>query len=136
MAALELHKTPAAVSQQIKQLEAALGSELFVRHPRHVSITEKGADLAATISRALGEIEAKIGALKDPGSDPVLKVSATHSFAMKRLLPRLQGFALQYPEIDLRLESSDQPAVLVDGTCDVAIRYALAGVDDDVVYQE
>jgi LysR family glycine cleavage system transcriptional activator len=47
LAAQELHKTPAAISLQVKQLEEALGFELFVRHPRHITLTEKGQELAA-----------------------------------------------------------------------------------------
>ncbi len=36
LAAQELHKTPAAVSQQIKHLEDSIGFALFQRHPRNL----------------------------------------------------------------------------------------------------
>ena len=38
VAAHELHKTPAAVSLQVKQLEENVGFALFVRHPRHIAL--------------------------------------------------------------------------------------------------
>ena len=45
LAARELHKTPAAVSLQVKQLEEAIAFPLFVRHPRHIALTAKGEEL-------------------------------------------------------------------------------------------
>ncbi|MGZ8295502.1 MAG: LysR family transcriptional regulator, partial [Telluria sp.] len=59
LAAQELHKTPAAISQQVRQLEENLGFALFIRHPRHVTLTEKGQELAIAVGRMLGELGAK-----------------------------------------------------------------------------
>ena len=56
LAAHELHKTPAAVSLQVKQLEETIGFPLFVRHPRHIALTEKGQELAIATARMLGEL--------------------------------------------------------------------------------
>ena len=47
-AAAELHVTQGAVSQQIKQLEATLGFDLFHRRTRGLALTEKGQALAET----------------------------------------------------------------------------------------
>jgi LysR family glycine cleavage system transcriptional activator len=106
-AARELHKTPAAVSQQIKQLEHSLGFALFARYPRHVAITDKGRELAGTVSRMLGELRAKVGALQDGDDELVLRISATHSFAIKWLVPRLHRFTALHPRLDLRVDASD-----------------------------
>jgi LysR family glycine cleavage system transcriptional activator len=122
-AALELHKTPAAVSQNMRQLEAALGFALFQRQTRGLVLTEQGAELAATVTRALKDINLKVQALREGDEAMRLRVSATHSFAMKWLVPRLHRFNALHPGVDLRLESSDQPAALGEGQCDVAIRY-------------
>ena len=48
LAAQELHKTPAAISQQVRHLEENLGFALFIRHPRHVTLTEKAEQIVAT----------------------------------------------------------------------------------------
>ncbi len=70
LAAHELHKTPAAVSQNIKQLELQLGFALFERHARHLSMTEKGAELADTVRQLLHDLQVKVTALrKDSDSD-------------------------------------------------------------------
>ena len=57
-AAAELHVTPAAVSRQIKELERALGCDLFVRQNRKITVTARGQRYAAIVGRAFGEIGA------------------------------------------------------------------------------
>lgn len=131
LAAQELHKTPAAVSQQMKQLEQSLGFALFTRHPRQLIVTEKGRDLAATVSKSLGELRRKVRALQEGDEESVLRVSTTHSFSMKWLVPRLHRFTERHPELDIRIESNDQVLDLEDSPCDVAIRHGRIGSDDD-----
>jgi LysR family glycine cleavage system transcriptional activator len=138
LAAEELHKTPAAVSQNMRQLEAALGFALFVRQPRGLVLTAPGAELAGTVARALQDINQKVQALREGDETMRLRVSATHSFALKWLVPRLYRFNAQHPGIDLHLESTDQTVRLGEGTCDVAIRYMPlhAAPPDDWLWQE
>lgn len=135
LAAAELHKTPSALSQQIKQLEASLGLQLFVRHPRHVAITAEGRELAVSVQRLLGELRGQVQALRAAQDPSRLRVSATHSFAMKWLVPRLHRFTEQHPWVDIRVEASDQPADLDDGGCDVALRYGPVG-GEPLAYEE
>jgi LysR family glycine cleavage system transcriptional activator len=137
-AAAELHKTPAALSQQIKQLEQALGLALFVRHPRHVAITPAGRELAATVRRSLAELRAQVAALRLAQDPHLLRVSTTHSLAMKWLVPRLHGFTAHHPALDVRLEASDQLADLDGGGCDLALRYQrlAGGAPDSFIYAE
>lgn len=138
LAGAELHKTPAAVSQQIKQLEQALGFALFVRHARHVSITEKGRELAGTVARLLAELNRQITALQQDGDDEaLLRITSTHSFAMKWLVPRLHRFSACHPSIDLRVEASDQPVDLDGSGVHVALRYVRVKPGDEApLYRE
>lgn len=131
LAAHELHKTPAAVSQNIKQLEQQLGFALFERHARHLSMTEKGRELAVTVSRVLNDLQVKVAALQDEDSNDSLRISCTHSFAMKWLVPRLHRFTEKHPNIDIRVESSDTVVDMAQGLCDVAIRHQLYSEGDD-----
>nr|WP_314544368.1 LysR substrate-binding domain-containing protein [uncultured Massilia sp.] len=123
LAAQELHKTPAAVSLQVKQLEEALGFALFVRHPRHIALTAKGQELAIAVGRMLGELRAKVGALQRGDDEAVLRISTTHSFAIKWLVPRMPRFTKLHPELDLRIDSNDTPVDIEDDAVDVAIRF-------------
>lgn len=125
LAAQELHKTPAAVSQQIKHLEESVGFPLFVRHPRHITLTEKGQELAVAVARMLADLRDKIGALQLGDEEAVLRISTTHSFAIKWLVPRMHRFTKQHPELDIRIDSNDAPVDLEADSTDVAIRYGV-----------
>jgi len=123
LAAQELHKTPAAVSQQIKNLEQALGFPLFARYARRVVLTTQGKVFAHAVGRALADLNGSLAALQAQDDEHTLRVSSTHSFSIKWLAPRLPRFTAHHPTIDLRIESSDRMAEMRDGSCDVAIRY-------------
>lgn len=123
LAAHELHKTPAAISQNIRQLEQQLGFALFERHARHLSITEKGSELATTVSQLLGDLHIKVAALREDSANDSLRISCTHSFAMKWLVPRLHRYTQLHPEIDIRIDSNDAVVNPALGQCDIAIRH-------------
>jgi LysR family glycine cleavage system transcriptional activator len=137
LAAQELHKTPAAISQQVKHLEENIGFALFIRHPRHITLTEKGQELAISVGRMLAELRAKIGALQGGDEEAILRISTTHSFAIKWLVPRMHRFTKLYPELDIRLDSNDAPVNLEDDSTDVAVRYGpVSGGDPDMLFRE
>src|ERR1700740_773763 len=75
LAAQELHKTPAAISLQVKQLEEAVGFALFIRHPRHITLTEKGQDLAVTVARLLADLRAKVDGLRGGDDEKILRIT-------------------------------------------------------------
>ncbi|WP_026354193.1 LysR substrate-binding domain-containing protein [Massilia niastensis] len=137
LAARELHKTPAAVSLQVKQLEENIGFPLFVRHPRHISLTEKGQELAIATGRMLADLRAKVAALQRGDEEAILRISTTHSFAIKWLVPRMHRFTKQYPELDIRIDSNDAPVDLHADSTDVAIRYGpVRDGDPTVLFRE
>jgi len=122
LAAKELHKTPAAISQQIKGLEEQLGFALFERHPRHVELTEQGEALAATLTRTLGEISDTMERLRIGADENVLRVSVPHSLSMKWLVPRLPRFTARHPQVDIRIDNRDRPVDLDTDPFDLALR--------------
>ena len=137
LAARELHKTPAAVSQQVKQLEENVGFPLFVRHPRHISLTEKGQELSVATGRMLADLRAKVAALQRGDEESVLRISTTHSFAIKWLVPRMHRFTKLCPELDIRIDSNDAPVDLHADSTDLAIRYGpVREGDPSVLFRE
>lgn len=100
-AALELHVTQGAVSQQIKHLERALGRKLFYRLTRQITLTEEGRRLAAVASQALGAIEREAQAIANAGPLVDIRVRAGPSFGLRWLVPRLAAFYSRHPEIKL-----------------------------------
>lgn len=129
-AAAELLKTPAAVSMQIKQLESVIGFALFTRHARGVELTERGRELAATVSGSLARIEDKIRQLQRSDPDSVVRVTSTHSFSIKWLAPRLPNLVQCRSELDVRIMASDDVVDVERGDCDIAIRYSAEPVGE------
>ncbi len=124
-AAAELHVTQGAVSQQIKQLEANLGFDLFHRRTRGLALTEKGQALAETAQAVFRRLFDKLDELQQSEEGDILTVTASPSLAVKWLIPRLGRFHARHPEIDVRIRPSDQPVDLEAeaGSIDMAIRF-------------
>lgn len=121
-AAEELGVTPAAISQQIKQLEEILGVGLFHRGAR-LSLTRPAANVAADISEAFDRLAAAVGRLAPEGPARPLVVSAPPAFAARWLVPRLVRFQEAHPQIDLHLSATLRLVDLEREGVDVAIRY-------------
>ncbi|WP_342028137.1 LysR substrate-binding domain-containing protein [Devosia psychrophila] len=78
----------------------------------------------------LKNLQTKVAMLRGSDDDSVLRLSTTHSLAMKWLAPRLHRFGQRYPELDLRVEANDA-MVSTDGhACDIALRYTNAPADN------
>jgi len=90
------------------------------------------------VAAALDELRTKAASLReDAGEAHVLRITTTHSFALKCLAPRLGEFTRLCPDLDLRLESGDRPEDLAEAGIDVAIRYArIKAGDPDVLLRE
>ena len=84
-AAEELSMTQAAVSYQIKLLEERIGAALFLRRPRHVTLTEVGARLSPVISEAFDMMRAAIAATRE-NADGVLTITTIPTFAANWLV--------------------------------------------------
>lgn len=106
-AAEELHVTPAAVSQQIRQLEDALGATLFQRLTRAVALTDAGATLLPGVRDGLDRLAEAVQEVRQPVAQPLM-VTAPPSFASHWLLPRLPRFQAAHPGITLHLTSTAQ----------------------------
>jgi LysR family glycine cleavage system transcriptional activator len=123
LAAEELNVTSTAVSHQIKVLEDQLGVLLFRRHPRPLTLTEAGQLLYPAVSQSLDMVAAAISRLKKVPESTTLTVSVTTVFAAKWLVPRLSDFQRTHPEVELRLQTSNDAVDLHRQTVDLAIRY-------------
>lgn len=122
-AADELNVTPAAVSHQIRTLEDHIGQPLFRRTSRNLLLTDAGQACLPGIRDAFERLAAAMAEIDQLGTSGILTVSAAPSFAVKWLLPRLDGFNAAYPDIDLRISASMQLTDFARDQVDMAIRY-------------
>ncbi|HTV90395.1 MAG TPA: LysR family transcriptional regulator, partial [Stellaceae bacterium] len=106
-AADELHVTPAAISHQIHALEADLGVSLFHRHSRAVELTASARLLLPGLSEAFAGIQASVRRLRSHNDTGTLTIAASPSIAAKWLVLRLHRFQEQWPDIDVRISTSD-----------------------------
>jgi LysR family glycine cleavage system transcriptional activator len=125
-AAQELNVTPAAISHQIKGLEDHLQVQLFRREPRALLLTDAGQRALPEVRAAFAQLAEAVAGLRDAGeaSQHVLTVSAVPSLSAKWLVPRLDRFRRQHPEIDVRLDATGTLVDFArDQDIDIALRY-------------
>ena len=122
-AAEELGVTRVSVSRQIAELEEALGSKLFHRDHRKVSLTQAGRALETEVCPALHQIAGALQSVAATAGEARLTITTTSAFATYWLMPRLVDFSNLYPDIDLNLMVSDRMLDLDAEGVDIAIRY-------------
>jgi LysR family glycine cleavage system transcriptional activator len=122
-AAAELNVTQAAISHQVKALEARLGVVLFRRLNRALSLTAAGEGYLPAVRDAFDAIAAATDRLYADEAGGRLTITTLHSFAGAWLLPRLLRFHVLHPEIDVLLDAADQIVDLTRAEVDLAIRY-------------
>ncbi len=119
----ELHVSAAAVSQQIKNLEAFFGKQLFLRRNNSIVLSDAGTtlyqELAPTL-RQLSDTTLQILGQQVPAN---MVVSCLPSLANNWLLHRLQAFAEEYPNIGIQLRVEDDPVNYSQHRFDLRIAY-------------
>jgi LysR family glycine cleavage system transcriptional activator len=113
--------TQAAVSYQIKLLEDRVGSPLFMRGTRGVTLTEMGRQLAPSITEAFAQLRGAFAQLRETAEN-VLNVTALTTFATNWLVPRLGSFQLAHPDIAVRLDASNLMVDFTREDVDIGIR--------------
>jgi LysR family glycine cleavage system transcriptional activator len=121
LAAQELGTTQSSVSHHIKILEDQLGQALFVRKNRVVELTPVGKELAPILSQMFDSMTEAFARL-DEERRTVLSITAPSSIAPGWILPRLAGFRLRHPEIEVRFETARELIELERNGYDAGIR--------------
>ena len=127
-AAAELAVTPAAVSHQVKQLEAWLGHKLFHRSHNGLALTERGRALLPAVREGFAQIAKGVEAISSAAITPTLAIAVAPNFALKWLIPRLGTFAQAYPTTRIELVNRPQTPEFSRDRFDVAIRHLDASI--------
>ena len=104
-AASELLISPAAVSQNIKQLEEFLDVELFVRTPHGLRLSSEGEAYLPVVGEVFDRLALGTEAIFGHTAVGTIHVRTTASFAALWLVPRLPDFAEAHPTIELRIQT-------------------------------
>ena len=124
-AAEELFLTQSAVSRQIQALEDDVGSALFLRHTRAVELTGAGLTLLRAAGTALERIDGAVRQIRQRAGRRTVTVTTWASFASMWLIPRLEAFQREHPDIDIRIDAGDATQDLATSDVDLALRYAM-----------
>jgi DNA-binding transcriptional LysR family regulator len=122
-AAEELGVTASAVSQQIRSLEGHLGTALMVKVGRGIRLTEAGDRYFEMVSAEVERIADATYRIRGHRSVATLTVRATPSLSSKWMLPRLATFLDAHPEIEVRLDGTNEPTDFSKEDVDLEIRH-------------
>ncbi|MBO9449292.1 LysR family transcriptional regulator [Tropicibacter sp. R16_0] len=120
-AAQELNVTPAAISHQVKALEAELGQQLFHRHQRGVELSETGQMLQLTLQRGFEQISTMVTQLRQDSQTRAVTIGATTAVSSLWLTPRLARFWKRHGNIAVTQNVSDTDHAQTG--CNLSIHY-------------
>lgn len=119
----DLGVSQGAVAQQIRLLEDHLGQALFIRLPRGVALTSRGAVYHAEVKHAFDVLMDATDQISDV--DDSLNISVTPTFATRLLIQRLPSLNALLPDVNIRTIATvavtdfdrDQVDISVRETC-------------------
>ena len=128
-AADELSVTAGAISQQVANLEASLGMALFDRKGPKLTLREAGRAYLPTLRRALDEIEAATLDLVTHGAgERKLVIGTLHTLASSWLIPKLNRFQNEHPDIRPVIETLALNFATPDRSPDLSARQIDVGL--------
>jgi len=123
LAAMELHVTPAAVSQQVKSLEADLGVKLVRRHGNRIALTVQGLRGRDHLSAGLRLLQQGVERMRMRPQLRRLRLTVEPAFAANWLIKRLPTYRELPGAMDVLLDPSKALVDIARGEADVGIRF-------------
>ena len=116
--------TPAVIGRRLDALEARLGVKLLLRTTRRLSLTFEGQSFLEECQRILtdlvnAETAVSLGGLRVSGH---LKISAPAGFGRKHVVPLVESYMHEHPELRITLDLSDRLVDLLNEGVDCAVR--------------
>ena len=124
-AAGELHVSASAVGHLVSDLEAFFGTQLFLREHRRLVLTPAGQALLPGLETAFDHLRGAVRTFRDGLRERPLTISVEPTFGLHCLLPRLESFRVQHPEISVRIEPNHALADPRVDDVDICIRYGI-----------
>ncbi|KIC08847.1 hypothetical protein RA19_18490 [Leisingera sp. ANG-M1] len=122
-AAREMRVTQAAVSKRVQRLEEWLGTCVFERKGRSITLTEGGQAFANDVHLALEFLERAVSRFKAE-EEGLIRVASTSSMSVFWLQDRLKGFALSEAASPVNVTTSDDMNALTAPELDLTIVYS------------
>ncbi|MBB3110145.1 DNA-binding transcriptional LysR family regulator [Paenibacillus phyllosphaerae] len=125
-AAEKLHITQPAISHTLKQLEQRFGGPLFFRTAKGVNLTAEGEVLYQFVEKAIHLLELGERKMAEMQNllDGEITIGASDTLCKHYLLPHLEDFHRQYPQIKVRVTNRTTPetiSLLKEGKIDFGL---------------
>jgi DNA-binding transcriptional LysR family regulator len=135
-AAIALKVTLPMLSKRISRLEENLGVRLFQRSTRVVSLTDEGQALLPKANTLLEDWNALENQFEDKQNlAGTLKITCVPFVAHKLLIPVLEKFSVQHPDIRIELDLSEAIVNIIEANIDIAIRIQTPA-DTELIYKK
>ncbi|MDO9434961.1 LysR family transcriptional regulator [Hydrogenophaga sp.] len=123
-AAERLEQTSSGISRALSRLEQKLNTTLMRRTTRRLELSEEGQLFLVRAREILQSVEAAEDELACRHLKPAgkLRVNASSPFMLHLLVPLVNDFLAEYPDIELELHSSENIVDLIEHRADVAVR--------------
>ena len=129
-AAAELFVTHAAISRHIRELEEWLGTQLFNRTGRGVTMTDAGRRFGTRLTPLFDTLADATREAAAQGDIRKLHVSVEPAIASRWLVHRLGRFNELHPDIELDIDPSSRLVDFRSGEADLGIRYGRGNWED------
>jgi DNA-binding transcriptional LysR family regulator len=125
-AAESIGVSKATVSKAISRLEAQLGTALFHRTSRRLTLTDSGNALAERAGRILAEARAAEESALDAAKSPagLVRIAAPITFGIRFVADAIADLLVAHPGIEIDLRLSDSRVDIVAEGFDIALRIA------------
>ncbi|EGT3608181.1 LysR family transcriptional regulator [Morganella morganii] len=129
-AAEKLQISRSAAGKCLQRLENRVSTRLLHRTTRRLRLTEEGERFYLHAKRILSEVDDAENALYEGRQKPsgTLRIAVPVVFGRNYVMPVIQQYAAQWPDVDIDVSFSDDYCDLVQEGIDVAVR--IGGNDD------
>ena len=129
-AAEKLQISRSAAGKCLQRLENRVSTRLLHRTTRRLRLTEEGECFYLHAKRILSEVDDAENALYEGRQKPsgTLRVAVPVVFGRNYVMPVIQQYAAQWPDVDIDVSFSDDYCDLIQEGIDVAVR--IGGNDD------
>lgn len=124
-AAKAMEVSTSHISRQIQQLENRLGSVLFQRTTRKISLTDAGREYAVKLKAIRQELIDANNQLQGEQRQPkgLIRITGAGEFVANQVAPKVAEFVKRYPEVEVDLDFNSRNVNLVEEGFDLAIRF-------------
>lgn len=141
-AAAVVHRTPSAISMQVKKMEEILGRSVFIRDSRSVELTADGAFLLEHARRMLALNRDAVARFVQPDLQGVVRLGAPDDVAERFLPGMLRRFAESHPRVTVNVKVDVSHQMMEDlaaGRLDLTLITCEAGMGErnaEILFRE